>query len=464
LNKEFQTELKQRLATLNGRERKELTQRAANLRAHAQRRNSGPEARWTIEQFVLHELRKADPVAETGLIIAATGTRVRVMVGSEERQLRLHHTLKNIVPGDEIRLDQDPVREVLPRRTFLSRPDPDKPDELAIVANVEKVVIVVSAVSPPLHPRLIDRYLAAIWKAKALPVVVLNKVDLHESAESLEADRQLLSPYRDMGIPVFEVSACGHSGIENLREELQGSLAVFVGHSGVGKSSLLNALVPEAAAVTGSVSEGNARGAHTTRTSTLVQRDGLRIIDTPGVRAFGVEFRSPAEVSDCFQEFPRGCRFSDCKHLHEEECAVLQGVQNGTVSRARYDSYRRLMADAFPESCHPPDPGFTCRNCGAEVSGAGGGTKHRNHCPLCLHSVHLDVVPGDRLAACSGVMDPVSVWVRKDGEWAVIHRCRKCGQLSSNRIAADDNELLLMSLAVKPLSRPPFPLDRLAVA
>ena len=104
---------------------------------------------------------------------------------------------------------------------------------------------------------------------------------------------------------------------------------------------------------------------------------------------------------------------------------------------------------------------FTCRNCGMMVVCTGAGTEHRNHCPNCLHSVHLDIEPGDREADCGGVMEPITVWVRKGGEWAIIHRCRICGTLSSNRIAADDNDLLLMSLAVKPLANPPIPLDRL---
>lgn len=103
---------------------------------------------------------------------------------------------------------------------------------------------------------------------------------------------------------------------------------------------------------------------------------------------------------------------------------------------------------------------FTCRSCGVLVICTGGGTEHRNHCPNCLCSVHLDIEPGDREADCGGLMEPISVWVRKGGEWAVIHHCRICGTLSSNRIAADDNDLLLMSLAVKPLGQPPFPLDR----
>lgn len=90
----------------------------------------------------------------------------------------------------------------------------------------------------------------------------------------------------------------------------------------------------------------------------------------------------------------------------------------------------------------------------------GAGSGHRNHCPNCLHSKHLDIEPGDRNADCGGVMEPVAVWVRKGGEWALIHRCRMCGTFSSNRIAADDNSLLLISIAAKPIASPPFPLDR----
>ncbi len=105
---------------------------------------------------------------------------------------------------------------------------------------------------------------------------------------------------------------------------------------------------------------------------------------------------------------------------------------------------------------------FACRACGVTVVCTGAGTEHRNHCPNCLHSVHLDVEPGDRAADCGGLMEPIAVWVRRGGEWAVIHRCRQCGALSSNRIAADDNDALLLSLAVRPLSQPPFPLDRMS--
>lgn len=103
---------------------------------------------------------------------------------------------------------------------------------------------------------------------------------------------------------------------------------------------------------------------------------------------------------------------------------------------------------------------FTCKVCGRQVVPEGAGSGHRNHCPNCLHSLHVDDRPGDRAACCGGIMEPVGVWVRAGGEWAIIHRCRRCGHLSSNRVAADDNPMKLMSIALKPLALPPFPLER----
>ena len=109
----------------------------------------------------------------------------------------------------------------------------------------------------------------------------------------------------------------------------------------------------------------------------------------------------------------------------------------------------------------PCNESFTCKNCGQFVLPEGAATSHRNHCPKCLTSIHVDIEPGDRASLCGGLMEPISVWVRKNGEWAIIHRCRLCGEISSNRIGADDNPTLLMSIAVKPLAMPPFPLGLL---
>ncbi len=111
------------------------------------------------------------------------------------------------------------------------------------------------------------------------------------------------------------------------------------------------------------------------------------------------------------------------------------------------------------ENINNLDESFVCMVCGRNVTYVGAGSRHRNHCPHCLSSVHLDNVPGDRSANCGGIMDAIGVWVRKNGEWAIIHRCRSCGHLSSNRIASDDNPVKLLSIALKPLALPPFPLD-----
>ena len=110
---------------------------------------------------------------------------------------------------------------------------------------------------------------------------------------------------------------------------------------------------------------------------------------------------------------------------------------------------------------HACTDSFTCKQCGRLVVSAGAGSDHRNHCPNCLSSLHVDIEPGDRASDCGSLMEPVAVWVRKNGEWAIIHRCRRCGKLSSNRLAADDNPMKLMSIAMKPLCEPPFPLERI---
>lgn len=110
---------------------------------------------------------------------------------------------------------------------------------------------------------------------------------------------------------------------------------------------------------------------------------------------------------------------------------------------------------------HACNDSFTCKVCDRLVVATDAGSEHRNHCPNCLSSLHVDIEPGDRASECGGFMEPVGVWVRKNGEWAIIHRCNRCGQFSSNRIAADDNPMKLMSIAMKPLTSPPFPLERI---
>lgn len=257
-----------------------------------------------------------------------------------------------ITVGDRVRLQQRGdapplVTEVLPRHSLLSRPDPMDPRiERAIVANIDDVVIIVAARRPTFKPRLIDRYLVAIQRGGARPVVVLNKVDLLKPRQREEL-LEVLAPYAEIEVPVFLVSAESGEGIEALRAALSGRTCAFVGHSGVGKSSLLNALMGDAAAETGLVRDGDGKGRHTTTFSALHRLpDGTCVVDTPGIRAFGLWGLTREELRHSFPEFDGlSCRYGDCLHAAEPEadCAVKQAVRDGRIHRVRFDTYLRLL-------------------------------------------------------------------------------------------------------------------------
>ena len=124
------------------------------------------------------------------------------------------------------------------------------------------------------------------------------------------------------------------------------------------------------------------------------------------------------------------------------------------------ENKRRSYENGYYKT-HPCNEVFRCKKCGRDVFPDGAGSDHRNHCPNCLTSLHVDDRPGDRASDCGGQMEPIAVWVKKNGEWSIIHKCRMCGKIAANRIAADDNPMMLMSIAMKPVSSPPFPLERI---
>jgi ribosome biogenesis GTPase len=470
--------LQDRLGQMTVKQRKDTLRQAGELRQAAQKNSKKPVG--SIDDFV-YRLVCTDPVGEVGTVVRAEATLCHVQIEKEVKPMTMPRELRPVV-GDEVEVDlaKNRISRILPRKTSLARPLDGMPDrERPVAANIDLVAVVVSVGTPPLHPRLIDRYLFAIHKGGAKPLIVVNKLDL---LAEMDAVKQLdrLEPYRAMGIACVNVSATLGRGLELLRREIAGKRVVFVGHSGVGKSSLLIALVraplpvdewlgieSDAASQTplspagslqveGALSEKSGRGRHTTTSSQLYAlEDGTEIVDTPGVRSFAVDIEQ--DVLEGFPDlakFVPDCNYGDCQHLEEEGCAVKAAVRDGRLPKTRYETYRRLMDGEVATGM-----GFVCVKCGATAASTGAGTQHRNHCPRCLHSVHLDYKPGDRLALCGGTMEPVSVWVRKMGEWGLIHRCRECGAFSSNRIAADDNEMLLLSIAAKPMSQPPFPLE-----
>ncbi|MFC0626812.1 ribosome small subunit-dependent GTPase A [Kribbella deserti] len=256
---------------------------------------------------------------------------------------------KGVIVGDRVRLDGDAsgdkdtlarIVEVEPRKTILRRSaDDDDPVERPLVANAEQLVIVAAVANPEPRPRLIDRCLVAAFDAGMRPLICLTKVDLADPEE-------LLSTYRPLGVEAVATRRDGD--LSELIEQLRDRTSVLVGHSGVGKSTLVNALVPEAHRAVGVVNDVTGRGRHTS-TSTLVLQlpFGGWIVDTPGIRSFGLAHVDPQELIKAFgdladetQDCPRGCTHAD----NEAACALDTAVAEGRVDAERVASYRRLLA------------------------------------------------------------------------------------------------------------------------
>lgn len=273
-----------------------------------------------------------------------------------------HDQQSSIAVGDEVRFAAFSrsgsevlyrVEEVLPRRSVLSRPDVLNPRlERVIAANVDFGVHVVSVVRPPLRLALIDRYRIAIERGGAEPVLCVNKTDLLPDAAARRELEAKLRPYRETGQRILFCSTKTGEGLAELRQLLEASTAVFVGHSGVGKSSLINGLSPELDLETREVHAESGQGRHTTTRSSLFHVGEIRLIDTPGVREFGLWQLEPEELRAYFPDFDRfalGCRFSDCSHTHEPQCAVRAATEAGELPAVRYRTYCRLLESLLEE-------------------------------------------------------------------------------------------------------------------
>lgn len=250
---------------------------------------------------------------------------------------KFRKTIGKPIVGDLVELEVQPdgtgyLLEIRSRKNSLIRP---------AVANLDLIVVVATEASPKTEPFLIDKVIAIAENKGIEPCVVLNKCDLDPSDA-------LYQIYKSVGIPVFRLSAQTGQGIAALRTYLQGKAAAFAGNSGVGKSSLLNCLIPDFGAETGAISNRIGRGKHTTRHVELVPYQGGYIADTPGFSSFDTEQMDLVLREDlqyAFREFEpylMQCQFTGCAHVKEKGCAIRAAVAAGEISQSRYDSYVKL--------------------------------------------------------------------------------------------------------------------------
>jgi ribosome biogenesis GTPase len=282
--------------------------------------------------------------AEDGRLARCTLRRVLRTMATDQR-----HPL---AAGDWVRVEGDDgdgmIQAIEPRQTSLCRDSRGR--RHVIVANVDQVVIVGSAALPDLKPGLFDRLLVAAELAGIRPLICINKADLVPPAAIVP----LAGVFARMGYPVVICSAATGLGLARLAAELAGRVTAIVGQSGVGKSSLLNALDPGLALPVGEVSRENQKGRHTTTTARLLpNRFGGWFVDTPGVRQFQPWQVVPAEVPAAFRDLrplANLCRFPDCTHDHESDCAVKNAVADGLLDTRRWESCRQMAAaDTRPE-------------------------------------------------------------------------------------------------------------------
>ncbi len=304
---------------------------------------------------------EAHPSPLEGIVIQKSSRDVRVDVGPEvlrcefRGRMREREAGRVVVVGDRVAVtrlaDGEGVVEIVhARRNELVRETAGR-EKVLVAANVDQVLIVLSAFEPAPRWALADRMLIAAERDDVVPAIALNKADQALEASGARQElRETLGIYERAGYPTFAVSAVTGEGLDRLKAWLQGKVTVFSGHSGVGKSTLLNALRPDLALGTGEVNEVTKKGRHTTTAVSLHRLPGGgHAADTPGFREFLPSDLSPSELGRHYPEFRSvfegaRCRFTDCLHRTEPACPIRKGVESGAIPQLRYQSYLQILA------------------------------------------------------------------------------------------------------------------------
>lgn len=295
------------------------------------------------------------PLLKEGLVVSHLGKGIAVEVSDQIVLCQTLRKVDTVVVGDRVMLtlsspEQGRIEQILPRRSVLQRPS--RGDQVRPVAANLDTIFVVFAAEPECDFLLLDQYLAICENCNIDAALVFNKIDLPHA----EAIEQELAYYQAQGYPLFKVSARKDIGIDTLKLALHQQTSMFAGQSGVGKSSLSNALLPKESLRVNSVSATTRHGRHTTTAATLYHLpSGGDLIDSPGVAIFGLAGLSESQLAWGFREFQPfigTCRFNDCRHVNDKDCAVRQAVENGDIPDSRYQRFLKLRDKMPPANRH----------------------------------------------------------------------------------------------------------------